>query len=636
MCVTTPGSTPTAARSHVYSADTLRSFDTDASQIIGRNLRKLFFSWKLWSPRYKYRSHPADRDNKRDVDDQKNVNQKKTAVSGLEFGVEFGSRVDYVIDHAKENKLDVVVLTETWLSNVETNNATVVNYCMKQGYTLHHRPRSDGRRGGDVDVLVSNKIKLTTRQVSVDPKVASFQHMELVITVSSITIRLIIIYRMPRSKGAVNTDGEQLSFCDEFSNYIEKLSCASGVILLAEYISNFAVSHFISDHRALHASVRCIRPHPVRKRLRVRALRRIDGERLDSDLASFTVDNECVDVNTVVARYDEFLSSLLNKHAPLKEIDVVERPLNDWMTDNILALKKIRRQREKIWRQSPITINYDLYYESCEAVKNAIKDSKTVTIQNKINDCKGDQKNFFKIIDSLLGRKKQQVLPEYTCSFSLATMINTFFVEKIDSIRAEFPLLEPTLQPYSFTDIDSIMSNCDIIFDHFEQLTRDDLMKIISVMNKTTCVSDPFPTKLLMSHLPAIVDINLGIVNLCFESAVFLLSCKSSVIIPLIKKPGLDSEVLKNYRPVANLPFLSKVIEKAIAIQIHKHLSTTGIIDDFQSAYKAGHSCETALLRVFNDIASTIGKGNGNLLVLLDLSAAFDTIDLGCPHGRRF
>ena len=96
----------------------------------------------------------------------------------------------------------------------------------------------------------------------------------------------------------------------------------------------------------------------------------------------------------------------------------------------------------------------------------------------------------------------------------------------------------------------------------------------------------------------------------------------------MIKKPGLDSEVLKNYRPVANLPFLSKVIEKAIDIQtFKKHLSKTGIIDDFQSAYKAGHSCETALLRVFNDIASTIGKGNGNLLVLLDLSAAFDTID---------
>ena len=137
-------------------------------------------------------------------------------------------------------------------------------------------------------------------------------------------------------------------------------------------------------------------------------------------------------------------------------------------------------------------------------------------------------------------------------------MINTFFVEKIDCIRAEFPLLEPILQPYSFIDIDFNMPNCDIIFDHFEQLTRDNLMKIISVMNKTTCFSGPFPTKLLMSHLLAIVDIILGIVNLCFESAVFSLSGKSSVIIPLIKKPGLDSEVLKNYRPVANLPFLSK------------------------------------------------------------------------------
>ena len=73
--------------------------------------------------------------------------------------------------------------------------------------------------------------------------------------------------------------------------------------------------------------------------------------------------------------------------------------------------------------------------------------------------------------------------------------------------------------------------------------------------------------------------------------------------------------------------FLSKVIEKAIAIQIHKHLSKTGIIDDFQSAYKACHSYEKAFLRVFNDIASTLGKGNGNLLVLLELSAAFDTID---------
>ena len=78
---------------------------------------------------------------------------------------------------------------------------------------------------------------------------------------------------------------------------------------------------------------------------------------------------------------------------------------------------------------------------------------------------------------------------------------------------------------------------------------------------------------------------------------------------------------------VSNLSFLSKVIEKVISVQILKHIKANGIIDNFQSAYKSGHSCETALIRVYNDIVTTIGKGNGSGLVLLDLSAAFDTID---------
>ena len=99
----------------------------------------------------------------------------------------------------------------------------------------------------------------------------------------------------------------------------------------------------------------------------------------------------------------------------------------------------------------------------------------------------------------------------------------------------------------------------------------------------------------------------------------FPTSCRSSIIFPLIKNPGLYPEILKNYRPVANLSLIWKIIEKAIATQY--------IIDNVQSAYKAGHSCEIALLRVHNDIVTTIGRGNGDMLVLLDLSAAFDTID---------
>ena len=104
----------------------------------------------------------------------------------------------------------------------------------------------------------------------------------------------------------------------------------------------------------------------------------------------------------------------------------------------------------------------------------------------------------------------------------------------------------------------------------------DVLASIIHKLNRTTCGLDPFPTKLLMSHLSSIINIILRIVNLCFSSGDFPASCKLAIISPLIKKTGLDSEILKNYRPVAN------IIEKAIATQIHSHLINNDIVDNFQ------------------------------------------------------
>ena len=75
------------------------------------------------------------------------------------------------------------------------------------------------------------------------------------------------------------------------------------------------------------------------------------------------------------------------------------------------------------------------------------------------------------------------------------------------------------------------------------------------------------------------------------------------------------------------MSFISKILDKAIAIQIHSNLINNDIVDNVQSAYKAGYSCETGLLRVYNDIVTTIGRGKSAMLVLLDLSTSFDTID---------
>ena len=157
------------------------------------------------------------------------------------------------------------------------------------------------------------------------------------------------------------------------------------------------------------------------------------------------------------------------------------------------------------------------------AVKKAISIRKAELMEQKVINCEGDQKKLFSLIHSLFGSKKITVLPEYTSSFTLASSINMFFIEKIHNIKMEFPLLEACLPAYSFVDIDTIMPVCTAVFDTFLPLSCDVLASIIHKLNRTTCGLDPFPTKLLMSHLSSIINIILCIVNLCFSSGVLWL-----------------------------------------------------------------------------------------------------------------
>ena len=94
-----------------------------------------------------------------------------------------------------------------------------------------------------------------------------------------------------------------------------------------------------------------------------------------------------------------------------------------------------------------------------------------------------------------------------------------------------------------------------------------------------------------------------------------------------MKKPHLDPSVLSNFRPVSHLPFLSKVLEKVVFIQLQSFLETNSTLDKFKSGFRARHSTESALLKVHNDIALSVDAGNPAVLVLLDLTAAFDTLD---------
>ena len=105
------------------------------------------------------------------------------------------------------------------------------------------------------------------------------------------------------------------------------------------------------------------------------------------------------------------------------------------------------------------------------------------------------------------------------------------------------------------------------------------------------------------------------------------ISMKNAVISPLLKKPSLDFEILSKFRPVSKLKFLSKVIEKVAATRLTNYLCDNNLNESLQSAYKKDHSCKTALLRIQNDILKSIDDKQCVVLLLQDLSAAFDTVD---------
>ena len=114
-----------------------------------------------------------------------------TSVSDVRLGVmnvsSLGNKMDCVIDHITDNILDIVGITETWLSNND-KNMLVMNTCLDSGYTLHHRPRKTGRKGGDVGVLINDRIKHQSRILHDKLEITSFESIELVITLGSVTI----------------------------------------------------------------------------------------------------------------------------------------------------------------------------------------------------------------------------------------------------------------------------------------------------------------------------------------------------------------------------------------------------------------------------------------------------------------
>ena len=143
--------------------------------------------------------------------------------------------------------------------------------------------------------------------------------------------------------------------------------------------------------------------------------------------------------------------------------------------------------------------------------------------------------------------------------------------------------------------------------------------------NDKSCKLDLIPPRVVKMFPSTFASIIVIIINQSLMSAYVPLSFKTAIVLPSIKKYNLESTDKKSYRPVSNLQYVSKLLEKTVFSQLEAHLSTYSLLPDSQSAYRKKHSTETSLLKVTNDILSELNLGRSRLLIKLDISAAFDT-----------
>jgi len=498
----------------------------------------------------------------------------------------------------------------------------------------------------------------------------SFEHLEATLSTGNDSLRLICIYRPPASSRHSVSTGQ---FLTDFSKYIDSKALSSGKLVtvgdfnfhmdnktdrdtikfidtldslnLSQHViepthekghildivltrsddcpfHNLTVSPpSLSDHSPITITVPIHKPSAQKVQVTCRKINHIDQQAFESDLAQCElITNPPDNITDLMNMYNTTLIQILDNHAPLKTKTITRRQHAEWFTEDVRNAKVDCRNAENRWRKNKLTVYLDDFKTKCKAYAKLCRKAKTIYYLKEISDSAGDQKKLFQITQKLLKKDAKCTMPSDLSPTVIADKFADFFVEKIEKIRSTFSVKSSTSDK---SDNLNPVPNLST----FTAVTKNDLQQLIMSSKSKSCQLDPIPTMLLKSSLKILLPVIHKIINLSLSSATVPPSLKLAVVTPLLKKQSLNADDLKNYRPISNLPYIAKLTEKIVVQQLTDHTNQHSLHEPLQSAYKSLHSTETALLKVYNDILEAIDNKRYVFLILLDLSAAFDTID---------
>ena len=283
-----------------------------------------------------------------------------------------------------------------------------------------------------------------------------------------------------------------------------------------------------------------------------------------------------------------------------------------------------RRRLERKWRSSHLEEDYIAYRRACRVANKTIVLSRQIYYRDKINAAGSDHRKRWSGIRDALHQTDRLEVTTNEISQELCNRFADYFTDKIAKIKT---LIAERLKG---TLPDPMASDSDFTGKPLSKLSPpsvDEVEKFICSMPAKSSPIDAIPTSIIKSCADVFAPLIARLISLSFENGVFPSRFKSAAVTPLLKKKGLDRANVANYRPISNLHTLSKIVERFFLSRVRAHVEQAPSFNRMQSAYRKDHSTETALLKLTNDIFCSADEKSRTLLIQLDLSAAFDTID---------
>ena len=322
------------------------------------------------------------------------------------------------------------------------------------------------------------------------------------------------------------------------------------------------------------------------------------------------------DLDNCVIEYKNKIRKALDKLAPEIECSIVIRHKFPWFTDVINQQKGIVRRWEKIWWKHKLDHQWKALKHGCNKYGKLLKRTKTDKLSDLVTDCGRDANKLYKLVNSITGSNTANPMPPSKSDEVPAEEFADYFMNKIKAIRDTLDGYEK----YQPTDDGKIPQ----IYEFYE-LTKAEVETIIRSMPTKGCELNPITTKTFKQIQPNIMHMVTKLVNTSLTHGIVAKSWESVIIWLLLKEIELELAYC-NYRPVSNLSFMSKIIERCMLKQFNKHCSTYHLLPEYQSAYWENHSCEAAIIKLVNNAQWSMERKKVTALITINLLAALDMV----------